>query len=113
MACECIRIEFRLRDELSSTIVELNIAGTYNSENYYTWTYLSVDYYLYYNPSGGGEWEVSYGGLGFPAFPIATAWKDSEPPCPPLGSMPVWNNAGIFDEFGIRTGSRESHLLIP
>ena len=23
------------------------------------------------------------------------------------------NIAGIFDEFGIRTGSRESHLLIP
>lgn len=36
MACECIRIEFRLRDELYSTVVELNIAGTYNSENYYT-----------------------------------------------------------------------------
>jgi hypothetical protein len=100
MACECIRIEFRLRDELTSTVVELDIAGTYNSENYYTWTYLSVDYYLYYNPSGGGQWEVTYGGLGSPAFPVATSWKDSEPPCPPLGSMPVWTQMGaIFDEF--------------
>jgi hypothetical protein len=98
MACECIRIEFRLSDELTSTVVELDIAGTYNSENYYTWNHLGTDYYLYWN--GFTQWEVSRGGLGYPPFTLATFWKNSFGPCPPLGSMPTgWALAGIFTEF--------------
>ena len=98
MSCECIRIEFALVGEKQSTTIELFIAGTYNGENYYTWNYLGVDYFLYYNNSGGGQWQVTIGGIG-DGFPIATAWKDSLPPCPPLGSMPVWIPGGTFDVF--------------
>jgi hypothetical protein len=97
--CDCVSITFRLRDELTSTTIEINVSGTFNGENYYQWNYLGIDYFLYYNPTGGGEWEVSVGGLGSPPNPMATAWKNSLPPCPPLGSMPVWGPGGIFDEF--------------
>jgi hypothetical protein len=85
-------------DEIESTTIESTSTGTYNGENFYQWNHLGVDYFLYYNSFGTGQWEVSVGGLGFPAFPVATFWKDSTPPCPPLGSIPFWG-AGTFDVF--------------
>lgn len=96
--CECIRIQFMVGDEIESTTIESTSTGTYNGENFYQWNHLGIDYFLYYNSFGTGQWEVSVGGLGFPAFPVATFWKDSTPPCPPLGSIPDWE-LGIFSEF--------------
>lgn len=98
MPCECIRIEFLPHGELTNTIVEVTSVGTYNGYNYYHWNHSGVDYYLYYNTSGGGEWEVTINGLGAPAFPLVTAWKSSTSPCPPLGDIPNWN-LGYFDVF--------------
>lgn len=95
--CDCISITFRVGFETTSTTIEINVSGTFNGENYYTWTYLGVDYYLYWNAFS--QWEVSYGGLGFPAFPLATFWKTSFGPCPPLGSVPIGWAIGYFDEF--------------
>lgn len=97
MSCECVNIQFRIDVEGATTEIEVYVAGTYNGQNYYTWTFESIDYYLYYNNTGE-QWEVSYGGLGFPTYPLATAWKNSPPPCPPLGSMPTWN-AGYYTVF--------------
>jgi hypothetical protein len=85
-------------DEIESTTIESTSTGTYNGWNFYQWNHLGIDYFLYYNSTGGGQWEVSVGGLGFPAFPLATFWKNSTPPCPPLGSIPSWG-LGIFSEF--------------
>ena len=96
--CECIRIEFMVSGETATTTIESLAGGIYNGENFYQWNHLGTDYFLYYNSTGAGQWEVSIGGLGFPAFPLATFWKDSTPPCPPLGSIPVWG-AGTFDVF--------------
>lgn len=98
MACDCIIITFRIADESVPTTVTLGIAGTFNGENYYTWNHLGTDYYLYWN--GTTQWEVSRGGLGYPPFTLATFWKTSFGPCPPLGSIPIgWAPAGIFTEF--------------
>jgi len=97
--CECIRIEFMVVGETATTTIESQTGGTYNGFNFYQWNHLGVDYFLYYNNSGAGQWEVSIGGLGFPAFPLATFWKDSTPPCPPLGSMPVWGDTSTFEVF--------------
>jgi hypothetical protein len=93
--CTCVKITFIVHGESTPTTIEVNVSGIYNSQNYYAWNHAGIDYYLYY---GLGEWQVSYGGLGFPAFPVATAWKESKPPCPPLGSVPQWNS-GMFDKF--------------
>jgi hypothetical protein len=84
--------------ETATTTIESLAGGIYNGENFYQWNHLGTDYFLYYNNIGGGQWEVSIGGLGFPAFPLATFWKNSTPPCPPLGSIPFWG-AGTFDVF--------------
>jgi len=100
MSCECLRIEFRVDGEGPTTQIEVYVAGTYNGENYYTWSEGGIDFYLYYN-NVGGQWEVSRGGLGFPAFPLCTAWKNSPAPCPPLGSIPFW----IPDYFSVFTTS--------
>jgi hypothetical protein len=100
MSCECLRIEFLVEGEGPPTQIEVYIAGTYNGENYYTWTEGGIDFYLYYN-NIGGQWEVSRGGLGFPAFPLCTSWKNSDAPCPPLGSIPFW----IPDYFSVFTTS--------
>ncbi len=83
--CECIRIEFAIAGEDIPTTIEIFAGGTYNGENFYQWNHLGVDYFLCFNTSGGGQWEVTIGGLGSPAFPIATSFKDYLPPCPPLG----------------------------
>jgi hypothetical protein len=85
--------------ETETTTIEIQTGGTYNGFNFYQWNHLGTDYFLYYNNSGGGQWEVSIGGLGFPAFPLATSWKDSTPPCPPLGSIPIWLPNLTFDIF--------------
>jgi hypothetical protein len=100
MSCECVRIEFRVEGEGPTTTIEVYVAGTFNGENYYTWSAGGVDFYLYYN-NVGGQWEVSRGGLGFPAFPLCTSWKNSDAPCPPLGSIPFW----IPDYFSVFTTS--------
>lgn len=96
--CECIRIEFMVSGETATTTIESLAGGIYNGENFYQWNHLGTDYFLYYNNIGSGQWEVSIGGLGFPAFPLATFWKNSTPPCPPIGSLPEWG-AGTFDVF--------------
>jgi hypothetical protein len=92
--CECIKLTFRVVGEQLQSTTEIFTAGTFNGENYYTWNYAGVDYFLYFDL----EWQVSIGGLGL-TFPFATSWKNSEPPCPPLGSMPVWIDGGTFDIF--------------
>jgi hypothetical protein len=96
--CECIRIEFKVFNEDNTTTIEIQTGGTYNGQNFFQWNHLGTDYFLCYN-SIGGQWEVTIGGLGSPAFPIATAWKNSEPPCPPFGSIPQWIPASTFEVF--------------
>ena len=63
---------------------DANISGTYGGENYYEFTIEGVTNYLYY---GLTQWEFStiLGGPG-----VWAGWKNSLPPCPPLGSSPVW-----------------------
>ena len=38
MSCECVRIEFRVEGEGPTTTIEVYVAGTFNGENYYTWS---------------------------------------------------------------------------
>jgi|GEM_PF-2868471 len=97
MSCECIKITLRLPEGFKITTLEVNVSGVYDGQNYYQWTYLGETYFMYYN-SLVRQWEVTIGGLGFPEFPLATAWKESLPPCPPLGSIPDWT-AGYFETF--------------
>lgn len=97
MACECIKITLRLPEGFKITTIEVDVSGVYDGQNYYEWTYLGETYFMYYN-SIGRQWEVTFGGLGFPEFPLATAWKLSSPPCPPFGSIPDWTT-GYFETF--------------
>ena len=99
MGCACVTITLSSPSQPLSTTIQVNAIGTFNGNNYYYWNYEGQDYYLYYNPIGAGQWEVSVGGLGFPTYPIATFWKNSLAGCPPLGSIPVWAESNDFDEF--------------
>jgi hypothetical protein len=97
--CECIRITYRLFEEETATTVQVSAVQSWNGQSYYTWNHLGTDYFLYYNESG--QWEVSnalggteYGGVLF------VFWKESEPPCPPLGSAGSnWVLQDPFAEF--------------
>ena len=69
---------------------DVNISGTFGGNNYYQFTIEGVENYLYY---GAKNWEFAQT-LGGPG--AWGAWKNSLPPCPPLGSSPVWlGSAGI------------------
>jgi hypothetical protein len=99
--CNCVRITYRLTGEETPITVQVEINGLWNGENYYVWTHLGVNYYLYFNNAGSPQWEVSdvLGGNAFGGI-LFLGWKDSVPPCPPLGEIGSnWLTNDVFDIF--------------
>ena len=99
--CECIRITYKLTGEETPITIQIPANSSWNGENYYTWEHLGVNYYLYFNNTGSPQWEVSnvLGGNAFGGT-LYLSWKNSEPPCPPLGSIGSnWLSNEFFDVF--------------
>jgi len=79
--CDCIRITYRLTGEDTPITIQIDASQSWNGENYFVWNHLGIDYFLYFNNSGGGQWEVSdvLGGNMFGGT-LFISWKDSTPP---------------------------------
>jgi hypothetical protein len=100
--CNCIRITYKLTGEETPITIQVDAFGAlWNGENYFVWNHLGIDYFLYFNNSGGGQWEVSdvLGGNMFDGT-LFISWKDSTPPCPPFGEIGSnWISNKVFDTF--------------